>query len=138
MARSSTETQRWSITFLRVIVGFVFLMHGGQKWFSFGPHGTAASFSSLHIPFPFLSALLAMSAELFCGLFLVLGLFTRPATIPLIIVMLVALLSVHIRHGLFLPYGCEYVLVMLAALIAIRTLGPGEASIDKAFGGRRR
>lgn len=138
MARTSSEAQRWSITLLRVIVGFVFLMHGWQKWFTLGPHDTAASFSALHIPFPLFSALLAMTAELFCGLFLILGLFTRLATIPLMITMIVALLWVHLRNGFFLPYGCEYVLVMLAALMVIRTLGPGEASMDRAFGGKRR
>ncbi len=141
MSRSSTEAQRWSVALLRVNIGLVFLMHGGQKWFIWGLHDTAARFSLLHVPFPLVSALFAMTIELFCGLFLILGLFTRLATVPLIIVMLAALFWVYIRHGFFLTPtnpGCEYVLLRLAALIAIRTLGPGEASMDKTFGGRRR
>jgi putative oxidoreductase len=121
-----------------VVVGIVFVMHGGQKWFAWGPHDTAANFTRMHVPLPMISALLTMAAELLCGLALIVGLFTRIATIPLMIVMTVALLFVHIRNGFFLPVGCEYVLVLLVALIAIRTLGPGEASMDNSVGGRRR
>ena len=138
MTRSSLESQRWSITLLRVVVGIVFVMHGGQKWFVYGPHGTATAFAQMHIPLPMISALLTMTAELLCGLALIVGLLTRIATLPLMIEMIVALLFVHIRNGFFLPVGCEYVLVLLAALIAIRTLGPGEASMDNSVGGRRR
>ncbi len=139
MARTSSEAQRWSIALLRVVVGFTFLMHGGQKWFSLGPHATAAMFAEMHIPLPYLSALLAGTAELLCGLFLILGLMTRLATVPLMIVMLVALLGVHLRHGFFMRNGgAEYVLLLLAALLAIRALGPGEAAMDNSVGGRRR
>ena len=80
-----------------------------------------------------------MTAELICGSFLILGLLTRAATVPLIID--------HARRAAvrscptwIFPArtGCEYVLLLLAALMAIRTLGPGEASMDNAVGGRRR
>ena len=56
-------------------------------------------FASLGIPLPTLNAYLATATELIGVVLLALGLFTRIISIPLIIVMLVAIFTVHFSHG---------------------------------------
>jgi len=53
----------------------------------------------LGLPLPFLMALLATGAELIGGVFILFGAMTRLASIPLMITMLVAMVSVHAKHG---------------------------------------
>ncbi|GFD96572.1 DoxD-like inner membrane protein [Alteromonas sp. KUL156] len=53
----------------------------------------------LGLPLPFLMALLATGAELIGGVFILFGAMTRLASIPLMITMLVAMISVHAKHG---------------------------------------
>ncbi|GLR19624.1 DoxX family protein [Portibacter lacus] len=76
---------------------------------------------------PELSLGLASFAEVLCAGFLVLGLFTRLATIPLIITMLVAIFVVHLND----PFGkLESPLMYLTAYLAILLLGAGKFSLD--------
>lgn len=44
---------------------------------------------------------------------------------------LVAILTVHLRGGFFLPNGFEFALALLAANTALVLLGSGEASVDR-------
>ena len=83
---SQSELQSWGIALLRVVVGVVFLAHGAQKLFVYGIPGTAGFLGHAGIPFPMLSAVLTIGAEFLGGLFLLLGLFTRPAAAFLAIV----------------------------------------------------
>ena len=57
---------------IRVMIGFVFFYHGGQKLFGifggYGIEGTAGFFASIGIPFPTLSVYLAGGAEFFGGI----------------------------------------------------------------------
>lgn len=53
----------------------------------------------LGLPLPFVMALLATGAELIGGVFILFGAMTRLASIPLMITMLVAMVSVHAKHG---------------------------------------
>ena len=53
----------------------------------------------LGLPFPWLLAVLATSAELIGGLFILIGLFTRIVSIPLMVTMIVAMVTVHWQHG---------------------------------------
>jgi putative oxidoreductase len=71
------------------------------------------------------------------GLALLLGLFTRWAAIPLAIDMLVAMLTVHLKAGFFLPNGYKFVLTLLAANVALALLGSGEASLERIFRQRK-
>ena len=132
-----TQWQRWGITILRVVVGTVFLVHGGQKLFVFGFGGVAAFLGQVGIPAPGLAAVILTAVESLGGLALLLGLFTRWAAIPLAIVMLVAILAVHLKAGFFLPDGYEFALTLLGANVALALLGSGEASVDGVLERRR-
>jgi putative oxidoreductase len=134
MAGGLTLAQGWGITVLRVIVGIVFLVHGGQKLFVWGFSNVAGFFGQVGIPVPLLTAIVVTLVEFLGGLALLLGLFTRWAAIPLALNMLGAMLTVHLKAGFFLPEGFEFVLTLLAANVALALLGSGEASVDKLLG----
>ena len=129
--------QGWGITVLRVVVGVVFLVHGGQKLFVFGLGGVAGFMGQAGFPAPMLAAVVLTAVESLGGLALLLGLFTRWAAIPLAIVMLVAILAVHLKAGFFLPDGYEFALTLLGANVALALLGSGEASVDGVLERRR-
>lgn len=126
-----TSPQGWGTTVLRVVVGIVFLMHGGQKLFVLGFGAVAGFLEQLGIPAPMLAAVVVTAVEFLGGVALLLGLFARWAAIPLAINMLVAILTVHLRAGFFLPDGYEFALTLLAANLALALLGSGEASVDR-------
>ncbi len=120
---------------LRVPVGLIFAAHGAQKLFGwFGGYGltaTAGWMESIGLTPSLPLALLAGSAEFFGGLFLLLGLFTRPAAIALAVTMLVAIFSVHWQNGFFMSNnGYEFALALLAATFALATSGAGKIAVD--------
>lgn len=83
---------------------------------------------------PEVSLALASFAEFFCAGALILGLFTRLATIPLIITMGVAIFIVHIGD----PFNkMELPLMYITAYIAILLLGAGRFSIDHLVRGKK-
>src|SRR5437016_14089296 len=90
---------------LRLVLGVVFFAHGAQKmlgWFG-GPgfSGTMGLLTGyLHIPAPF--AFLAIAAEFFGGLGLILGFFTRVAALGIAANMVVAIAMVHGAFGFFM------------------------------------
>ncbi|HZD04747.1 MAG TPA: DoxX family protein [Longimicrobiales bacterium] len=127
--------QRYGIGILRVVLGIIFAAHGAQKLFQFGLSGTAGAFGQMGIPLPTLSAAVVMAAELFGGLALVFGLFTRLAAVPLAVTMLVAMLAVHRPGGFFLPEGVEYTLALLSANVALVLTGPGAWALDNVLRG---
>ncbi|MBT8219068.1 MAG: DoxX family protein [Bacteroidia bacterium] len=76
---------------------------------------------------------LAVFSELLCAILLVLGLFTRAATIPLIITMAVAAFHIHWAD----PFGDkEGALMFLLPYIALLLTGAGRYSLDHQFFGR--
>jgi len=121
--------QSWGITVLRIVIGFVFLMHGWQKFFQYGLDGVGGAFTQLGIPLPYFSAILAATAEGLGGLLLLLGLGTRFAAVLLAFTMLVAWLTAH-RSGFFLPAGGEYAITLLGASVALILTGPGKLALD--------
>lgn len=77
------------------------------------------------------NAVLIIFAEFFCSMFLIIGLFTRFACIPLIIAMSVALYKV--AHLNFLGQG-QLAALYLTGFIAILLIGPGKVSVDGMMG----
>ena len=132
-----TKWQGWGVAVLRAVVGFVFLMHGGQKLFIYGFKGVAGFMSQLGIPAPGLAAVVVTLVEFLGGAALLVGLFTSWAAALLSINMLVAVLAVHLRAGFFLPKGFEYALTLLAANVALVLTGSGEAALDSLRRRRR-
>ncbi len=120
-----SSRQARGIAILRIVVGIVFLMHGGQKVFVMGFHNVSGFMQHVGIPLPHFFGLVVSLVELLGGLALVLGLFTGFAAALLACDMLVALVKVHLKGGFFLPAGFEFVLTLLAANVAIFLTGPG-------------
>src|SRR5881396_116631 len=92
---------------LRLVLGVVFFAHGAQKmlgWFGgYGFSGTMGFFTGMmHIPAPF--AFLAIAAEFFGGLGLILGFLTRIAAFGIAANMLVAIATVHHSYGFFMNW----------------------------------
>lgn len=125
-----TKLQAWGVTVLRVVVGLVFLMHGGQKLFIYGFRSVAGVMGQLGMPLPTVSGVVVTLLEFFGGVSLVLGLFTRWVAALIAFEMLVAVVAVHLRRGFFLPQGYEYALTLLAANLALAFVGPGAAALD--------
>ncbi len=120
---------------LRLIAGVLFIAHGGQKlfaWFGgYGLEGTGQWMASIGLEPGYLMALLAGSAEFFGGVALILGLFTRPASLILAITMVVAIFAVHFENGLFMSNnGYEFGLALLAMSVALLISGGGRYSLD--------
>lgn len=120
---------------LRVPVGIIFMAHGAQKlfgWFGgYGLEGTGGWMESIGLGPGFLMALLAGSAEFFGGLFILLGLLTRPAATALAFTMVVAIFAVHFDNGLFMSNnGYEFGLALLAASVSLAFSGAGKIGLD--------
>jgi len=113
---------------LRVVVGIVFLIHGGQKLFVFHLSGTAAFFGTLGLA-PWM-AYFAAFAESLGGASLLLGVVTRVGAGLLAIDMLGAIFAVHLKNGFFNPRGYEYPLTLLAAALCLLIAGAGAFSLD--------
>ncbi|MEP6874518.1 MAG: DoxX family protein [Burkholderiales bacterium] len=131
----------WAPLALRMPVGIILLAHGGQKLFGlfggYGLAGTGQFMDSIGIHPGVLMALLAGSAEFFGGLALLFGLLVRPAAAVVAFTMVVAILSVHISHGLFMTNnGYEYALALLAVAVALVLSGAGRGSVDSALTAR--
>lgn len=122
--------ERWGLVPLRIAVGVVFLIHGGQKLFVFGVPGTADILGKIGIPLPTLAAVVVIVAECAGGLGILLGAFARWAGLVLAIDMTVAIMAARLRGGFFTPYGYEFELSLLGACLTIAALGAGGASID--------
>jgi putative oxidoreductase len=133
----------WVLTALRLVLGIVIFAHGAQKmlgWFGgYGFSGTMGFFTkTMGIPAPL--AFLAICAEFFGGLGLILGLFSRIAALGVGVNMLVAMAMVHRQFGLFANWsgtqkgeGYEFHLLVLAIVLAIIVRGAGALSLDRAI-----
>lgn len=96
---------------------------------------TVGFFEKLAIPAPYWNAIAAGSIELICGALLALGLFSRIAAIPVIIVMCVAYCTAHPEElGLLFAEPSKFLaappfLYLLTALLVL-LFGPGRISLD--------
>ena len=86
--------------------------------------------------------LMAVLAEFFGGLAVLIGLATRLASVSLGFVMLVAIFQAHLPHGFFLNWslvrgvghGIEFNLALLGMLVGLILSGPGQLSLDRLLG----
>jgi putative oxidoreductase len=128
---AGSSTQSWGLTILRIVVGFVFLMHGYQKLFKMGFHGVGGMFAHWGIPLPFVFSVVVTLVEFVGGILLIAGIATRAAAALLVIDMLVAILVVHLKHGFFAPMGVELPLTLLAASLCLVLAGGGMLSLKR-------
>ena len=123
----------------RLILGLALSAHGAQKlfgWFGgYGLKGTGGFFESLGFRPGALFALAAGLGELGGGLLTAGGLFGPVGPALIVLVMLVAIVSVHWTHGFFAQSnGIELPLLYLTAALALAFAGPGAYSLDGLFG----
>lgn len=125
----STGAFNAALLVLRLGTGLLMMNHGYDKLVHFGSmHNKFMNFMGIGTS---LSLALVIFAEFFCSIFIVLGLFTRLATIPLIIVMCVALFKAH--NAEVFGKG-ELAALYLAAYFTILLVGPGKVSVDGMIG----
>jgi uncharacterized membrane protein YphA (DoxX/SURF4 family) len=136
MKTSFFSTDNSSTTILiRLIVGFVFLSEGIQK-FLFPLERGAGRFEKIGLPAPEFLGDFVGGFEIGCGALILLGLFTRLASIPLIIIMLVAFATtkseIFATEGFWeLLHGSRTDWSMLLGCIFLLIRGGGNWSLDK-------
>ncbi|MBW8362213.1 MAG: DoxX family protein [Kaistella sp.] len=118
---------------IRIFAGFAMLSHGFPKLQQLYSGEEIQFFNFLGLGEQF-SLILAVFAEFVCSIFLILGLFTRPALVFLIIAMTVAGLVVHAAD----PFEKrEMSLLYLSIYLLLFAFGPGKYSIDYMISKRR-
>ena len=129
---------------LRLIIGFGFMAHGWAK-LSRGPSGFANLLAQIGAPLPEATAWVSTFMELLGGLAIFVGAFVEIVSLPLIVMMLVAMFTVHLRYGFssvntiglteegprFGPPGYEVNLLYIAGLLSLILGGAGALSIDR-------
>jgi len=135
---------RWAPLPIRMIVGFGFMQHGFAK-LSRGPDAFVAILRALDVPAPHLMAWLTILTEIGGGLAVILGGLVTFAALPMAVVLLVAIFTVHLPYGFssiklisvtpagaeFGPPGYECDLLYLACLATLVMMGPGPLALDE-------
>jgi len=134
---------RWAPIPLRLIVGYGFMDHGFAK-LSKGPENFAAILHVIGVPVPHLLAWLTILTELIGGLAVLLGAFLPLVSLPMAVLLFVAIFTVHLPYGFSSiklmsvtagraqlgPPGYECDLLYLACLAALVLGGSGPLAID--------
>ena len=142
---------QWAPLPLRLVIGYGFLVHGWAK-LSRGPEGFARLLEQIGAPLPEATAWVSTFVEILGGLAILAGVFVAVVSIPLIVMMLVAMFTVHLRYGFsaintigltadgpqFGPPGIEVNLLYIACLLALILGGGGIFSIDRLLARRKR
>lgn len=120
---------------VRFIVGAVFLSEGIQK-FLFPATRGAGRFEKIALPSPEFLGNFVGTFEILCGVCVLLGLLTRLASIPLIIIMLVAIVTtkadVLANQGFWeMLHGSRTDWAMLLGSLFLLIKGSGYWSLDK-------
>jgi putative oxidoreductase len=135
-----------TLTLARIVLALVFLGHGTQKMFGlFGGLGFERTLDmfqqSMGIPAPL--TVMAMVAEVFGGLGLLVGLLTRIAAAGVLVVMLVAPFANGLYTRFFMNWqgrnpgeGFEYHLLAIALILVVLVHGAGAFSLDRLLAAR--
>ena len=146
-----TPWRPWAPLPLRLVIGYGFVAHGWAK-LSRGPEGFARLLEQIGAPLPGVTAWVSTFVEILGGLAILAGAFVAAVSIPLIVMMLVAMFTVHLRYGFsaintigltpdgpqFGPPGYEVNLLYIAGLLALILAGAGPCSIDGLLARRQR
>lgn len=137
------QLSRWSAWPIRLVVGYGFIVHGYAK-LDRGPESFSIVLRTLDVPYPLFFAWATTITELVGGLLVLCGAFVTAASVPLAIVLLAALFTVHLPYGFFSvkladvsssgikfgPVGYEHILLYLAGLFSLAAGGSGPLSVD--------
>jgi putative oxidoreductase len=124
----------WGILLVRILVGWVFLSEGIQKFLFPAALGTGR-FAKIGIPWPQYSAPFVGVVEVVCGTLLILGLFTSLASVLLLIDIAVAIATTKfpmlLKQGFWATlHEARTDFSMLFGLIALLLMGTGALSLD--------
>lgn len=127
---------------IRMMVGAVFLSEGIQK-FLFPSLRGAGRFENIGLPSPEFLGSFVGSFEIICGVLILVGLLTRLASIPLIVIMLVAVITtkadVFAEKGFWeMMHGSRTDWSMLLGSIFLLIKGGGYWSVDKKLSGHQK
>jgi putative oxidoreductase len=130
-----------AILLIRVLVGWVFLSEGIQK-FLFPDSLGVGRFVKIGIPWPHFTAPFVGVVEIVCGALLLIGLLTRLATVPLLIDIAVALYSTKIvtfaKNGFWSTlHEARTDVSMLLGLLFLLLVGGGSVALDSRFASKR-
>ena len=128
-----------ALLFVRLVVGLAMAAHGAQKlfgWFGgYGLAGTGGFFEGIGFRPGRLFAFSAGLAEVAGGLLMALGLGGALGPALIVMVMLVAIFTVHISKGFFVTNGgWELNATYIASAVVVAYVGYGAYSLDSAFG----
>ena len=123
-----------AVLLIRILVGWVFLSEGIQK-FLFPDSLGVGRFVKIGIPWQQVMAPFVGVVEIVCGALLLIGLITRLATVPLLVDICVALYSTKIatlaKNGLWSTvHEARTDVSMLLGLIFLLVVGGGTLSFD--------
>ena len=114
---------------LRIVFGVLIMNHGYDKLIHFGDrHNSFMNFMGIGST---ISLALVIFAEFFCGLFVMIGLFTRLSVIPIIIVMIIAIVKAH-HNAIF--GDAQPATLFLTGFLVLLFVGPGKVSVDSMIG----
>jgi putative oxidoreductase len=139
--------QRWGATLLRLALGVIYVMHGWLALTVLGVQGAAGYIIRMGFPSALAPALAwyLVVVHLGGGTLMLLGVGTRVAALLQVPIMASALFLHHLSQGFFMQVltvetaagprqvagGYEYVLLVLAATLALALTGPGRLSVDE-------
>ena len=125
-----------SLFLARLLIAYGFYEPAMNKWADID--SVANWFSSMSIPFPLFNAYMAASTEIVGVIFLTFGFLTRLISIPLIVIMVVAIITVHLPHGFSAGNnGFEIPLYYMVFLIVFIAHGAGKISFDRFIFGEK-
>jgi putative oxidoreductase len=127
------------------MIGGGFIQHGVAKWMH-GPSNFTNILQALNVPFPHLMAIFTIATEITGGCAVLLGAFIPLAAIPMTIVLLAAIFTVHLPNGFssirlksvtagkaqFGPPGYECDLLYIAGIITLVLGGPGPLALSSS------
>lgn len=129
---------------LRLIVGYGLMEHGVAKLLR-GPEVFVTILRAIGVPLPQFMAWLTIATEILTGIAILIGAFISLVSIPAIILLAVAVFTVHLPNGFssikllsvsngraqFGPPGYECDLLYIACIVALVLLGPSPWSVDR-------
>ncbi len=127
--------REYGAVFVRLVVAFVLVYGTQDNVFS---HERMLEFrdflAARGVPLPLFAAFLSAYAQFVCGLLYILGAFTRPAAVVMIVNFVAAIIIAHLGDTF---RGMFPALVILFSSCFLLLHGPGKLSVDDALARRR-